>query len=850
MAALMVLADARAGPAQPLALAARVGRAEQGANGLEQVVRLADGEYETGSNMIAMRKLVVKGSEKASVGAVVAAEAGEKGELFKLEKSSLSLRWVGLRSVWASVAEVGEESRLGMRKCEMALDFGRVHAVVNRGGFVELSEVQLVPVGGAERVLTLVKGMGRGGEVRMFGMEFEGLSTARGEALVTDSCAEAVVLEGCVFRGIREGAWAAAAAAEEEEEEEEKKALGGAQACRVHGCRFEEVENGLYGCVVMGMLGGGAVEVEECTFDSCKTSGVEARAAGIAAAASAEGVFGRASATYRSNTFKNLHSTGSGGAIYFVSSGTLTISSCRFEECSAEQSGGAVAVEPLDGSAGSVEIASSSFKTCSASLDGGVLFVGGSGAGSVVVKSSSMQKCSAGGRGGGVCMNGTLVLKSSEVKEASAGCGGGVHIEVASGVSEIVSSTIKDANSSGRGGCVYVGEVSEGARLEMRSSDVKRGRAEEEGGCVHLGKVLKRGSFVCESTTIKDGVTGTNGGCLFVESVGGQGKFTMKSSDVNGGEAKKGRGGGIFFSAGQKQEVYEASERPQMIMNYMMFSGNEAQSGGKDIEAEEGWSTIITEKVFYRSYSMSEQPRVYVEGTGDMSNVLPDAPFKKVIIAAVVAFIVVAAVVAVGVVLCACFCPCCACCACCPCCRQYKLRKEKEEKRRTRLMVNGSSFALPAEPRSTRDENERGMGQMVVAVDTAQNDQKFGAEPNGSSVQTVQMAQMAPAGMAPYPVLPQQGQVPVAVGVQFQAPPMQPPPQQGVVYGPVGNVAAGYMPVYQGTQAQYVIAQQPYPQPPQPPQPSQPPQTQPAISLPSQSDVPQKEIDSDLPVKV
>ena len=182
--------------------------------------------------------------------------------------------------------------------------------------------------------------------------------------------------------------------------------------------------------------------------------------------------------------FANCTATGGGGAVWSEpfqcfgsaasSAAEIIVRNSRFENCSTDESGGALLVSTVDMSneSVSVSILSTVFAGCSAQVDGGAMKVVGPSVSAQVV-GSSFSSCQAGSRGGAISAEAEAQLNTANVTfqgNTALGLGGGA-VYISNAFASLSGLTcLSNTAPVGGGGAVYW----EGARTPSIAPDLSQ----------------------------------------------------------------------------------------------------------------------------------------------------------------------------------------------------------------------------------------------------------------------------------------------------------------------------------------------------------------------------------------
>ncbi len=208
-------------------------------------------------------------------------------------------------------------------------------------------------------------------------------------------------------------------------------------------------------------------------------------------------------------TFNNNTANNNGGAIYVYGASSLSAEDCDFTNCSAA-SGGAIAVNE----GGNVELTSCIFDTDNATGNGGAIYV--YGASSITANSCEFSNCSA-------ASGGAMRIGSSET-DAS--------------VSEFTNCTFTSNSATGNGGAVYL--YTSNANMHTFSGCTftsNSAGSSKNGGAFYISGASR---ITLENTTMRNN-TATNGSAIYLTSKNSSnstamiisGAYTSLNNDIN-----------------------------------------------------------------------------------------------------------------------------------------------------------------------------------------------------------------------------------------------------------------------------------------------------------------------------
>lgn len=261
-----------------------------------------------------------------------------------------------------------------------------------------------------------------------------------------------------------------------------------------------------------------------------------------------------------------------GGAV--TNLGTLTVTSCQFNQNSAN-TGGAI----LNRLTGSLVVSGSTFDANTAVFGGAI---GANGGPAVSITTSTFTENSSQALGGAIYVgsNTSLTLLTSELTENSSLAGGAVY---SSGLSFVtISDSTFDTNSTtGSGGAVY--SSASGVKTITNAIFNNNSSSESSGGAI----LTINGPLTVENSTFTTNSAAISGGAL--SSLGGD--ITISSCSLTGNSAQ---------SFGGAMNVETTSTCTVMST---LFSQNEAVSGGALYTTGSGTVLVSDSTIAYNSAS-------------------------------------------------------------------------------------------------------------------------------------------------------------------------------------------------------------------------------------------------------
>ena len=278
-----------------------------------------------------------------------------------------------------------------------------------------------------------------------------------------------------------------------------------------------------------------------------------------------------------------------GGAIRFVSSGTLSVSNARFQGSVAADRGGAI----FSTSGNPVSVSNSTLIENIADYGGAIYSTGG-----LTLTSSSVLLNSAGISGGGIHSSGQTSISDSTITENSAYIAGGIRVD---GVADVTSSLVENNSADFAGGI-----DASGTRLNISgNSRISRNVAQESAGGIRgVGIDLE----IVESEIIENSSYG-NGGGIYAHTLAtvdltnvlvarnlaattGAGVATLESNLlIENSEIVDNRDGGVAVSAGGGVHFDGGSLARILNITGGAIRGNSSDEGG-GIYASSAQATI------------------------------------------------------------------------------------------------------------------------------------------------------------------------------------------------------------------------------------------------------------------
>lgn len=297
---------------------------------------------------------------------------------------------------------------------------------------------------------------------------------------------------------------------------------------------------------LLSVSGGASVTLESCTIDgnpSFSFSSGDLSCRGLR-------LWSGATVTMDSCRIQNCHAGGSSGAGVLVSEGaSLEMSNSTITNCTAQDGGGAA----LSGSDSKLELnGNSAITNCKANQNGGGISAGSSTNVSVEMHdSSSISDCHTTNYGGGVYLQGDTSSLTMDGSSSIQNCyttvntssnGGGAYLAgdhntlIMSGSSKIAGCSAHEG-----GGGVYISGAS--ASLDMQNNSMLTDcEANGNGGGIGSSTSASSRSLTINGSAISNCTAGSYGGGIY-----SSGELNMENCKITNCKANQYDGGGVFF---------------------------------------------------------------------------------------------------------------------------------------------------------------------------------------------------------------------------------------------------------------------------------------------------------------
>src|SRR4029453_894258 len=247
---------------------------------------------------------------------------------------------------------------------------------------------------------------------------------------------------------------------------------------------------------------------------------------------------------------ENESTGGGGGALFFNSTGTLTIQNGSFSKNIADaDGGGAIFMTGGDNTAQHQMEGTSFTENQVLGGQGGALFVGGNYDEVKLLRVLVTENSALDSNGGGVAASftGDMILENCRIQGNESNFAGGVYFTAGSGTHILTvmgSEILENKATTGAGGLLCSGsEIS----CDIQESLFRRNEAAGgPGGGMQLGTGGSGSHSIVKSIFEGNRSVGDGGGLYFTSSKG----LNLTESQFLGNTANDGRGGGVFASSG------------------------------------------------------------------------------------------------------------------------------------------------------------------------------------------------------------------------------------------------------------------------------------------------------------